>query len=457
MRGLGFGMAGLGLADFLRLKCEAAEARRIGKAKHCIMIFLFGGPSHIDTWDMKPDAPAENRGEFKPIRTSVPGIELCEHMPKTARLAHHLALIRGVTMGGRTVGNGDHHSDTYYMLTGNRPDPTFFSEGINRQPHGEDWPFVGSTVASRLDSNPELPPIVQLPARSGEVTNYINPGQFSGKLGPRFEPLMVRGTLERPDSLAVPAFALPGDIGHQRMHHRRDLLGQINAWQRRMESGGGPLTDYDAHRQRAFSLLVSEQSKRAFDINHEPPEVRARYGNDINGQSVLLARRLVEAGVPFVCVHWIGRKVGAGLSWDTHSDNFGQLKNVLLPAFDACYSALLEDLAERGLLDETLVIVNAEMGRTPKVGDPRPGGANGRDHWDHCMSVLLAGGGVRGGQVYGASDKIGAFPTAHPVLPEDIAATIYEAAGIRQQLWIKDRQGRPQSVLAEGEPLPVFG
>jgi len=267
----------------------------------------------------------------------------------------------------------------------------------------------------------------------------------------------VRGTLEQPQALSVPACSLPGDIGFDRLYRRRDLLGRINAWQRRSELNEALLASYDAHQQRAFSLLSSERSKLAFDVSKEPADVRARYGNDINGQSVLLARRLVEAGVPFVCVHWIGRKVGAGLSWDTHSDNFGQLKNVLLPAFDACFSALLKDLEQRGLLDETLVVVNAEMGRTPKIGDPRPGGANGRDHWDHCMTVLMAGGGIRGGQVYGASDKIGAFPAGTPIYPEQLAATIYEAVGIRNNLWIKDRQGRPVHLLAEGAPLPLFG
>jgi hypothetical protein len=454
VRGLGFGMAGLGLGEFLALQSPAEAARTRKKAKACIMLFLFGGPSHIDTWDMKPNAPRECRGEFKSIQTSASDLALCEHLPRTARIAHHLAVVRSVTMSGRVIGNGDHHADTYYMLTGHQPDRSFFVEGINRKPHGDDWPFVGSTAASHSPHLPDLPPVVQLPARSGEITGYINPGQFSGLLGPRFQPVMVRGDLDKPRQLAVPQFMLPADLAGRRFEERRGLVGQIDRWQRQVEQA----RSFDAYRDKAFALLTSARAKEAFDITREPEAVRARYGNDINCQSVLMARRLVEAGVPFVCVHWIGRKVGAGLSWDTHSDNFGQLKNVLLPAFDACYSALLEDLQARGLLEETLVVVTAEMGRTPKVGDPRTRNAfkPGRDHWIHCQSALFAGGGIRGGQVYGASDRIGAFPAEKPVHPEQIAATIYKAFNISDHLIVKDRLGRPFSLLEEGEPLPLF-
>jgi hypothetical protein len=452
-------MLGLGLPDVLRLQAHARPLSRPGKAKSCILIFLFGGPSHIDTWDMKPEAPAEYRGEFKAIQTSAPAIRLCEHLPRTARVAHHMAAVRSVTMTGRVIGNGDHHADTYYMLTGHRPDRSFFVEGINRKPHADDWPFLGSAVAFTRARDPELPGVVQAPARSGEVTGYINPGQFSGLLGPNFEPVMVRGTLEKLFDLSVPQFALPAELGPARLGRRRDLLARLDSWQRQMERPGSPLDDYGAHEGRAYTLLTSEKAKRAFDLTREPPHVRDRYGRDINGQSVLLARRLVEAGVPFVCVHWIGRIVGAGLSWDTHTDNFGQLKNVLLPAFDACYSALLEDLHDRGLLGETVVAVTAEMGRTPKVGDPRNGGKGppGRDHWVNCQSALLAGGGIRGGQVYGSSDRVGGYPADRPVNPEHLAATVYQALGIADDLAVRDRQGRPLRLLEEGEPLPLFG
>ena len=460
VRGIGFGMLGVSLPELLR-HASAAEpvvkpvVSGWGRAKRCIMIFLFGGPSQIDTWDMKPNAAAEYRGEFQPIATAVPGITCCEHLPRTARLAHHLAVIRSVTMTGLSI--GDHHADTYYVLTGHPPDRSFFVEGINRKPHADDWPCIGSTVASLLPQDSELPKVVQLPALSGEVTNYINPGQFAGRLGPAWEPLLVRGEIHKPRELRVPAFQLPSDIDGRRLRDRNSLRGQLNAWQQSVERPDGPLDKLQAYQRQALALLTSTKAKEAFDIEHEPEAARARYGEDINGQSLLLARRLVEAGVPFVCVHWIGRKVGAGLSWDTHSDNFGQLKNVLLPAFDASFSALLEDLELRGLLDETLVLVAAEMGRTPKVGDPRTGGTGppGRDHWIHCQTALLAGGGISG-QLYGASDRIAAYPADRPVHPEDLAATVYHALGIDRQLIFTDRDGRVQSLLSEGQPLPLW-
>ncbi|MFN0054521.1 MAG: DUF1501 domain-containing protein [Planctomycetales bacterium] len=455
VRGVGFGMLGLGLPDLLSRPSRGAPLAQPRRARRCIMIFLFGGPSQIDTWDMKPLAEAEYRGEFQPIPTAAPGVFCCEHLPRTAVLAKHLAVIRSLTMTDYAI--GDHHADTYYILTGHRPDRSFFIEGINRQPHADDWPCLGSAVASRLPADPELPGLVQLPARSGEVTNYINPGQFAGWLGPAWEPLLVRGALEKPRELAVPAFQLPADVDARRLTGRKDLLGQLDAWQAQEERPGGALDALDTHQKRAMALLTSARSKEAFDLSREPEAVRARYGEDINGQSVLMARRLAEAGVPFVCVHWIGRRVGAGLSWDTHSDNFGQLKNVLLPAFDACFSALLEDLEQRGLLDETLVLVAAEMGRTPKVGDPRTGGKGppGRDHWIHCQTALMAGGGVRGG-LYGASDRIAAYPADLPVYPEDLNATVCRAMGLDPEMLTIDREGRPQRLFGEGRALPLF-
>ncbi len=449
MQGVGFGALALGLPEMLRLRAAAPK-----RVKSCILLWLFGGPSHIDIWDMKPDAPVEYRGEFKSIATSAPGIRLCEHLPRTAKLAHHLALVRSVTMSGRVIGDGDHHADTYYMLTGHRPDRSFFAESINRKPKNDDWPFIGSVVAwQRAAARDGLPGVVQLPARSGEITGYVNPGQFSGLLGPAYEPFMVRGTLDKPRELTVPQFALPADIDLRRLGDRKELLKRIDGWHHQ-ETGH----TYDVHHQKAMDVLTSRQAKRAFDLSLEPPAVRDRYGEDVNGQSVLLARRLVEAGVPSVCVHWIGKTIDGAFIWDTHGSNFKVLKTVLLPAFDACYSALLEDLEQRGLLDETLVVVMAEMGRKPRIGDPRSGGdkGTGRDHWIHCQTVLFAGGGIKGGQVYGASDKVGAYPADRPVYPEHLAATMYQALGIPEERTFRSREGRPMALLEDARSLPLF-
>ncbi len=438
------------------------------RAKRCLMLFLFGGPAQSDTFDLKPEAPVEYRGEFNPIETSVPGMLWTEHLPRLARLAQHIALVRSVTMSEESI--GDHHADTYYLLTGHRPDRSFFVEGINRKPREDDVPCLNSAVARALGHPPDLPGVVQLPALSGEVTNYINPGQFSGRLGPRHAPLLVRGAIEQPRDLAAPDFVLPSDLPGTRLDHRRNLLTALDQWQRAGESAldirsgrstgeAASLATWSVHERRAFELLTSPGVKRAFDVTREPDETRLRYGEDINGQSLLLARRLLEAGVPSVAVHWIGRRVGAGLSWDTHSDNFGQLKNALLPALDAGLSALLQDLHDRGLLEETVVFVAGEMGRTPKVGDPRTGGKGppGRDHWIHLMPALFAGGGIRGGQVYGASDRVAAYPAEHPVRPGDLAATLFESLGIPRDFAYQDREGRTFRLLEEGRPLPLFG
>ncbi|MFN8858510.1 MAG: DUF1501 domain-containing protein [Planctomycetaceae bacterium] len=462
-QGLGVGALGLTAAIASGKRVSASTAS--GRAKRCLMLFLFGGPAQSDTFDLKPEAPVEYRGEFTPIDTSVPGIQWTEHLPRLARLAHHIALVRSVTMSEESI--GDHHADTYYLLTGHRPDRSFFIEGINRKPREDDVPCLNSAVARAVGHPPHLPGVVQLPALSGEVTNYINPGQFSGRLGPREAPLLVRGSIAKPWDLAAPDFVLPTDLPGTRVNHRRNLLATLDRWQQEVERDENGhavdrstgLATWSVHERRAFELLTSHEVKQAFDVSREPEAIRLRYGSDINGQSLLLARRLLEAGVPSVAVHWVGQRVGAGLSWDTHSDNFGQLKNVLLPALDAGLSALLDDLHDRGLLDETVIFVAGEMGRTPKVGDPRTGGKGppGRDHWIHLMPALLAGGGIRGGQVYGSSDRLAAYPAEHPVRPGDLAATVLRALGIPDDFTYQDREGRAYRLLDEGKPLPLFG
>lgn len=430
-----------------------AAGRRI--AKSAILIWLSGGASHIDTWDMKPDAPAEYRGTFRPAATSAPGLRLCEHLPHLARQAHHLAIVRSLGDHGR--GTGDHHAGYYYNLTGHAPDPSFHRLLNARTPYATDWPSMASVVARKRPPHPYLPSAITLPHKEG-APEYTRPGQFAARLGLEYDPVFVEGTRERPLDFTVPALSLRGDVSGERLLARRDLLRALDDAQRLAEHAAAT-RDYDKHLHKAFALLASRQTKAAFDLGAEPPAVRARYGPGINAMSMLLARRLVEAGVPFVTVFWKGDKeldtlCKSGGGWDTHGNNFHCLKDRLLPEFDRPFAALLDDLHQRGLLAETLVLVTSEMGRKPKIGDPRSGGPGGagRDHWTACMSVLLAGGGIRGGQVYGSSDRRAEYPADNPVAPEDVARTVYHALGIHD-LAATDREGRPFQLLEEGRAL----
>jgi hypothetical protein len=451
----GLGYYGLHLPSLVQGAQPSSKSRRQPKAKSTILIWLSGGASHIDTWDMKPNAPAEYRGEFTPIQTSASGVLLCEHLPRLARQAHHLAIVNSLGHFGR--GTGDHHAGYYYNLTGHEPDPSFRALLNNRKPLPSDWPFMGSVVGYKRPAHPYLPQLVTLPQKPG-FPEYTRPGQFAARLGLEFDPVYVLGKLDRPTEFAVPTLTLQGDVDPQRLGSRRYLLRAIDESFRRLDQTPAR-SDYGRQQEKAFTLLGAPQAKTAFDVTREPPAIRDRYGNTLNGMSMLIARRLVEAGVPFISVFWMEDpktenlcKSGGG--WDTHGSNFFCLKNHLLPEFDRCFAALLEDLYDRGLLGETLVMVNSEMGRQPKIGDPRSGGPKGagRDHWTNCMSVLFAGGGIRGGQTYGTSDKVAAFPADRPVAPEDIAKTVYFAMGI-DNLEAVDREGRPFNLLPEGRPI----
>ena len=425
-----------------------------GKAKSTILFFLCGGASHIDTWDMKPDAPAEYRGPFQPISTSASGIQLCEHLPLTAKQAHHMAIVRSV---GGSVNTNDHHAGYYYQLTGHIPDPTFLSLGNDRTPYADDWPFIGSVVGSRKTAHPQLPNAITLPHKPSKLP-YTRPGQFAARLGVEYDPFYINGNIDQPLSFQAPSLVLEGDMNAARMQQRSSLLGTLDSSRKKFEQ----YTDakqWRQHQKRGMDLLLSSQTLTAFDVASEPEEVRQRYGQTVNGMSLLLARRLVEAVVPFITFFWKENEKFADQctsegGWDTHGNNFNCLKDFLLPEFDRGYSALLEDLSNRGLLDTTLVMVTSEMGRQPKIGDPRSGGQGGagRDHWTHSLSVLLAGGGIRGGQTYGATDRLAAYPAIDPVTPADIAKTVYHAMGI-DDLQAQDPQGRPFHLLEEGRPL----
>lgn len=433
--------------------------RRLKPAKSTILLFLCGGASHIDTWDMKPDAPAEYRGEFEPIQTAASGVRLCEHLPMTARQTHHMAVVQGVTDFGRAT--GDHHAGYYYNLTGHVPDLTFRTQGNDRRPYPDDWPFVGSVIGSRRPLHRSLPQVITLPHKPSRPP-YTRPGQFAARLGIEHDPFYVIGDVQKPLDFKAPTLALQQGLDTTRLETRRLLLESINNARRALDHRSvGKLTQ---QQDKAFDLLASATSTNAFDLSQEPDGVRHRYGETLNGMSMLMARRLVEAEVPFVTVFWreneaIKGKCRSAGGWDTHGNNFNCLKEHLLPEFDRCYSALLEDLDQRGLLEDTLVVVSSEMGRKPKIGDPRSGGKTGagRDHWTACQSILLAGGGIRGGQIYGQTDPRAEYPADNPIGPEDIAKTIYYAMGI-EDLKAIDEAGRPFNLLEAGHPLvKLFG
>ncbi len=452
----GLGFCGLNVGGLVS-DASAAAPRSSGKAKTTILIWLSGGASHIDTWDMKPKAPREYRGPFEPVQTSAPGIELCEHLPYLAKQAHHLAVVK--SLGHYRRGTGDHHAGYYYNLTGHAPDPSFPRLLNNRKPRESDWPFFGTVIGYKRPPHPYLPQVITLPQKPG-APMYTRPGQFAALLGLQHDPMYVYGDHDKPTQFTVPALALQGDVTPGRLASRRGLLSALDAAQRGFESSR-QTQSYGIQQEKAFSLLNSRRAKSAFDLSSEAPALLDRYGRTANGMSMLMARRLAEAEVPCVAVFWKGnkkladaKKCKSGGGWDTHGNNFVCLKDVLLPEFDRAFSALLEDLDARGLLDATLVVVNSEMGRKTKIGDPRSGGAAGagRDHWTHCMSVLLAGGGIRGGQTYGTSDRVAAYPADKPVAPEDITKSIYHAMGIHD-LSAVDPQGRPFRLLDEGDVI----
>jgi len=434
-------------------------AAATGQARSAILFFLCGGSSHIDMWDMKPDAPAEFRGDFRPAATSADGIAICEHLPLVARQAHHLALVHGLSDGGEAT--GDHHAGYYFNLTGHAPDATFRTQGNDRRPQPDDWPSIGCVVGARRPRHPALPQTFTLPYRPSKPP-YTRPGQFAGRLGREHDPFFLKGDFAAPLSFTVPDLAVDAAAA-RRLADRRVLLESLDHVRRDLD-GEVAVGNYTRQQQRTFELLAASGTAGAFDIAREPESIRTRYGGTINGTSLLMARRLVEAGVPFITVFWseeddvVSKKCASGGGWDTHAANFACLRDNLLPEFDRAFSALVSDLADRGLLDTTLLLVTSEMGRKPRIGDPRSGGVKGagRDHWTACMSVVLAGGGVRGGTVHGRTDARGEYPAGAPVRPADVARTVYAAMGI-DDLRATDSLGRPYDLLDGGTALPILG
>jgi hypothetical protein len=428
----GLGMFGLSLPRLLHAMPQAAA--RGAKAKSCIVLFFLGGPPQHETWDPKPNAPPEIAGALKPIASAVPGIHVGELMPKTARLMEKIAVLRAVC-----TNDSAHSSSGYYMTTGYPHQPVGVENAKPGAPN--DWPSLGAVVR-RLRRGGSLPSAITLPEQSANDGNLTWPGQDAGFLGRASDPWLLNCD-PNAANFEVPGLSLPADVPPLRFDERRALLAQVNQHLDQVQRGGV----YGAQTQQAFDLLASPSARRAFDVNQEAPTVRDRYGRTKFGQSVLLARRLVEAGVPLVRVNWT--RVAGALNnghWDTHSKNTDALKQ-LMPIMDQTYTALLEDLADRGMLDETLVVWMAEFGRTPKIN-----GGGGRDHWGNVFSVALAGGGVKGGTVHGASDKIGGYPRDGRVLPQDLTATIFHCLGISPHSEIHDNLGRPLAIT-RGEPI----
>jgi len=321
---------------------------------------------------------------------------------------------------------------------------------------------MGCVVGARRPQHAKLPQVITLPHKPSKAP-YTRPGQFAGRIGLEFDPFFLNGSFERPLNFSAPTLTLDTNMTAARVSDRRALLEALNTARSDLDHEM-QVRNLTRQQERAFAMLSSSATSGAFDIASESLAAQERYGKTINGTSLLMARRLVEAGVPFVTVFWkedeaIAERCASAGGWDTHANNFNCLKDYLLPEFDRGFSALLEDLAQRGLLEETLVLVTSEMGRKPQVGDPRSGGrfGAGRDHWTACMSVVMAGGGIQGGQIYGKTDAHAAYPAENPVGPEDITKTVYHAMGI-ENLEAIDLQGRPYNLLEEGRPLVgLFG
>jgi Protein of unknown function (DUF1501) len=425
----GIGGMGVALSDLLASPRPSHQRTHhgngFGRAKSCIVLFLFGAPAHQDTWDLKPEAPREVRGEFRPIATSVPGIQVGEHIPRLAKMADRYALLRSVTHPDNT-----HTVAMHYMLTGVR----HRRPKTNPQNAADDFPCFGAVLSHQRRSGPRLrsglPAAVSLNAPANQVSanNHIFPGFFAGFLGHGCDPMFVSQHADRKD------FQPLSTIGStRRLLSRNHLLAEFDRRSQHLRQTES-IAEFSSYQQQAVELLTSARARRAFDIASESDSVRRRFGMTPFGQGCLLARRLIEAGVSLVTVNWERDDA----YWDTHADNFNKHRKSLLPNLDRGFSALLLELEQRGLLDETLAVCLSEFGRTPKINSKA-----GRDHWAACNTVVLAGAGIRGGQVYGTSDRQAAYPVEKPVSPEDLAATIYHLLGIDPHTLLKTPEGQP--------------
>lgn len=449
LRGCGVGLLGLSLADYLGLRAargRAAEKRQdgFGRARSCIVLYCWGGVSQLDSWDPKPEAPAEVRGEFKPIATTVPGVHVSEHMPHLARQMQRLAVVRSV-----------HHTCTahgksmYWNRTGHAPPQP--EQAVNLPPSINDWPTLGAQVARYRRAPRGLPAAVQLPYPLVDNTT-LQAGDTPGWLGNAYAPIILHPHRGKPyagvSRDAGDLFLrLPQDVNASRLQARQGLSRKLSDFAG-ASAGARGLSRFQ---EQAAELLGNPRIQRTLNLDQEPDRVHRSYGEHLCGQSLLLSRRLVEAGVPIVTVVCSAGDLngGQGDHWDTHGDNFPRLKNALLPPLDQGSSALLDDLDDRGLLSSTLIVWLTEFGRTPRME------GSGRNHYPFCYSVAFAGGGIRGGQVYGRSDSQAARPRDFPCQPDDLQATILHALGIPLDATLTDVQGRPLAI-SDGRALPLF-
>lgn len=451
LQAAGAGLLGLSLPKVLQAESDNPFQR--GRAKSVIFMLLFGGPSQLETFDMKPDAPSEIRGPFRPTACRTPGLRICEHLPRLANISDRFCVIRTMT---HTF--NDHSGGGHYIQTGKRWHIPI-GGGFSATPR--DWPSMGSVVeymSQRHGLSRDLPAYAVVPNRLGKLEDagqYIRPGEYAGWLGRAYNPFTTsidkrsradnpywRNCTDEELNFQIEGLMPPHEIQLDRISGRQALLDQFEAQRRQILAR--TQQEHDRFQRRALELVTSERTRRALDIRREPDRMRDRYGRHLFGQATLMARRLVEAGCRFVTVHY---EAVDGYSWDSHVHS-NDVRDHLLPTFDQALGSLLVDLDERGLLEETLVVALGEMGRTPRAN-----ATWGRGHWSTLFPAVLAGGGVRRGITYGASDKDAAFPIDHPVTPEDLAATIYHALGIGADVRLNDSQGRPTPIIEDGRAL----
>lgn len=438
--GLG-SLLGLPLLPLGQTAAGAVQPPGFGKAKRCIFLFMWGGPSQLDTFDMKPDAPDTVRGPFKPVATRVPGLSICEHFRHLPAVMDRVGVIRSLA-----------HDDPAHLSSGHATVTGQWAPVLKSDkdpPSSKDSPHLGALAAKLLPQPAALPASVMLPwkAYHPAAPGGQAPGQHGGWLGAAFDPLLVPGD-PNDNAWKVPAIELRDGVTPELLQSRVALLEQLDAQRRNLEVSAAA-TRLSNHQARAVRLLASPEVRKAFDLTQETDAVRERYGRNIHGQCVLLARRLIEHGVPVVNVNW--HNDGKSF-WDTHGNNFHRLQNDLIPPADQALAALLTDLEERGLLEETIVAWVGEFGRNPKISN-----GTGREHWPYCYSGLLAGGGIAGGAVYGASDRQAAYPATNPVTPLDYMATILHALGVPRSATLQDPSGRPHAVYG-GRPIEaLFG